>query len=154
MQLHISWPITKPKQPLCTVRSARRHHSRCAAAAVAAAVVLGLGNVGSGEKKFDRRRKLSKRRAFQISASVVATTTAAAVQHTSQAAAAATVAAARGSPRRQGDSPSWCGFFFPAQFAPFLHRNSELLVNGFDIFLGNTLVHICLEGTNNSRNVI
>ena len=38
--------------------------------------------------------------------------------------------------------------FFPAQFAPFLHRNPELLVDGFDNFLGNPLVHSCLKGTN------
>ena len=113
--------------------------------------------LGAAKKKFDRRRKLSKRRAFQISASVVATTTAAAVRRTSLAATGATVARGKGiaaaAPGRGQSQSQLVRGFFSAQFAPFLHRNSELFVDGFDNFLGNPLVHSCLKGTNNSRNL-
>ena len=60
--------------------------------------------------------------------------------------AAATAAAARG-------QSQLVRVFFPAQFAPFLHKNPELLLDGFDNFLGNPLVHSCYMGTDNSKNL-
>ena len=117
--------------------------------------------LGAAKKKFDRRRKLSKRRAFQISASVVVTTTVVATQRQpgSRCHGGGSEAYQAGCSGRHGGGkgtvpvPVGAGFF-PAQFAPFLHKNPELLVDGFDNFLGKPLVHSCLRGTNNSKNLL
>ena len=158
VQPHISWTITKPKRPLCIVRSARRHHRRDAAAAATAAVVLGLGNVGSGEKKNSieeesfLKEELSKYRLRWLR-----------LLRRRQCGVPAWLPqkprwrAARGSPRRrrEGDSPSpsWCGVFFQRNLRHFYIEIQNFLWMDLTIFLGNPLVHSCLKGTNNSRNL-
>ena len=63
-------------------------------------------------------------------------------RRTRQAVAAATVAAAA-----RGQSQSQLvRVFFSAQFAPFLHKNPELLLDGFDNFLGIPIGTQLLKG--------
>lgn len=64
-----------------------------------------------------------------------------------RAATAATAAAATAAaPAAAREQSQLVRVFFSAQFAPFLHKNPELLLDGFDNFLGIPIGTQLLKG--------